>query len=119
MRNAPAAPARSTATSSMLCPPTNIDPITASAFAPLFAPCLPGCNPRLGTTCRASREVAAFANLVLVPGALWPQDKASQTSTVLPEMLSIRLPAVCSTLPVTNFRNGSSGSKPVGCRMRV
>jgi len=34
-----AAPARSTATSSMLSPPASIDPITDSAFAPLFAPC--------------------------------------------------------------------------------
>ena len=34
-----AAPARSTATSSMLSPPASIDPITVSALAPLFAPC--------------------------------------------------------------------------------
>jgi hypothetical protein len=34
-----AAPARSTATSSMLSPPVSIDPITDNAFAPLFPPC--------------------------------------------------------------------------------
>ena len=34
-----AAPARSSAVSSMLSPPASIDPITVSAFAPLFAPC--------------------------------------------------------------------------------
>ena len=34
--NDPAAPARRTATSSMLSPPTSIAPITVSAFAPLF-----------------------------------------------------------------------------------
>ena len=38
--NEPAAPARRTATSSMLSPPASIDPITVSAFAPLLLPCL-------------------------------------------------------------------------------
>jgi hypothetical protein len=36
--NEPAAPARSTATSSILSPPARIDPTTDSALAPLFAP---------------------------------------------------------------------------------
>ena len=36
--SSPAAPARSTAVSSMLSPPASIDPITVDAFAPLFAP---------------------------------------------------------------------------------
>ena len=36
--NEPAAPARSTAMSSMLSPPARIDPTTDSALAPLFAP---------------------------------------------------------------------------------
>jgi len=35
--NEPAAPARSTSTSSTLSPPASIDPITDTAFAPLFA----------------------------------------------------------------------------------
>jgi hypothetical protein len=38
--NEPVAPARSTATSSMLSPPASIDPITVNAFVPLLAPCL-------------------------------------------------------------------------------
>ena len=39
-----AAPARRTATSSMLSPPVSIDPTTVSAFVPLFAPCWARCS---------------------------------------------------------------------------
>ncbi len=38
----PAAPARSTAVSSMQSPPASIDPITLNAFVPLLAPCRAG-----------------------------------------------------------------------------
>ncbi len=42
--SSPAAPARRTATSSMLSPPASIDPTTVSALVPLFAPCRARCS---------------------------------------------------------------------------
>ncbi len=71
------APARNTATSSMLSPPASIDPITVNDLVPLLAPCLAsfnresisparsircantaaGSNPALGTRLHSSKVV--------------------------------------------------------------
>jgi uncharacterized membrane protein len=60
LNNDAAAPARSTATSSMLSPPASIDPITVSAFPPLFAPC--GARRSRSSTSRArSKRCASTA----------------------------------------------------------
>ncbi len=123
-----AAPARSTATSSMLSPPASIDPMTDSAFAPLFAPCVARCSrwsisppksircartaagssPAFGTKFVSSKLTETrlsswFARTCQMPSLLGPISPSQDRSSLLRGHLHVY------GTPLTITRTGGSG----------
>jgi hypothetical protein len=77
--NAPVAPARRTATSSMLSPPVSIEPITVNAFVPLFAPCSARCSRESINPARSIRWASTAAGSSPASGTRLSSSKLTET----------------------------------------